>query len=77
MIAESIVYFVTALCTKAAIRPLLIVLAVIIFIGGAACVIYTFGFGGLLTLSQIFGVLLLLSCVYELAVCLSRRKATQ
>lgn len=77
MIAESIVCFVTALCTKAVIRPLLIVLAVIIFIGGAASVIYTLGFGGLPTLSQIFGVLLLLSCIYELAVYLSRRKAAQ
>jgi uncharacterized membrane protein HdeD (DUF308 family) len=77
MMIESIVYFVIALCPVTKTKLLLIILAVFIMIGGIVANIFTFGFGGVLTLSQIFGTLLLLSCVYELVVCLINRKAVK
>lgn len=72
MMAEGVLYFVAALCSKAAIKPLLIILSVFIFSGGMATIIFSFGFGGLTALSRITGVLLLLSGAYELTVCLLR-----
>lgn len=75
MMIESIVYFVIALYAFKWTKPLLIILAVFIMIGSIVANIFTFGFGSVLTLSQIFGALLLLSGAYELIVYLKHRKA--
>ena len=77
MMIESIVYFVIALYMNKGTKPVLIILAVSIMIGGIVANIFTFGFGGVTTLSHIFGTLLLLSCAYELTVYLTRRKAVR
>lgn len=77
MMIESIVYFVIALYEVTRTKPILIVLAVFIMIGGIVANIFTFGFGGVLTLSHIFGTLLLLSCAYELIVYLIHRKTVK
>lgn len=74
MMVEGILYFVIALCSKVTLKPLLVILAILIFLGGIVTGIFSFGFGGLVTLSRITGTLLLLSSLYELAVCLSRQK---
>lgn len=77
MMIESIIYFVIALCAVTRTKPILIILAVFIMIGGIAVNIFTFGFGDVLALSQIFGTLLLLSCAYELIVYLIHQKAAK
>jgi len=68
MMAESIIYFVNALFSYTKAKPFLFLITVFIMIGGIASNVFTFGFGGIQTLSQIFGTLLLLSCVYELFI---------
>lgn len=77
MMVESIVYFANALFSDTKAKPFLILLAVFIMIGGIASNIFTFGFGGIRTLSQIFGTLLLLSCVYELFIYIVQRRTVQ
>lgn len=75
MMIESIVYFVNALFSDRKAKPFLIILAVLIMIGGIVSNIFTFGFGGIQTLSQIFGTLLFLSCTYELFIYVVHRRA--
>lgn len=68
LIIESVIYFVAALCAKRTIKGLLLILSVFISIGGLALVLFTFGFGGTVTLSRMFGSLMLFSCICELLV---------
>ena len=74
LIIESMVYFVAALCAKRGLKGLLIILSVLIAAGGLALMLFTFGFGGIITLSRMFGGLMLLSCISELLVVLMDRK---
>lgn len=75
LMLESIIYFVIALCANK-FRGLLVVLSVIIFLGGAAVLIFTFGFGidGILGLAKVSGTTLLLACFYELVAYLIYRR---
>lgn len=75
MMVESIVYFVIAVSHNTKARLFLTFLAVLIMIGGIAAAIFTFGFGGIRTLSQIFGTLLLLSCAYEWLIYIVHRRS--
>lgn len=68
LVIESVVYFIAALCVKSRLKALLIISAILLAAGGAALVLFTFGFGGIPTLSKMFGVLLLLSCASELLI---------
>lgn len=77
MMIEGIVYFIIALRLVTKTKLLLIFISVFIMIGGIASNIFTFGFGGLPILSQIFGTLLLLSCLYELIAYLVYRKTVK
>ncbi|GEM_PF-2809702 len=77
MMVESIVYFINALFPHTKAKPFLILLTVFIMIGGIASNVFTFGFGGIQTLSQIFGTLLLLSCGYELFIYIVHRRAVR
>ncbi|MDF2892744.1 MAG: hypothetical protein K0R80_3111 [Clostridia bacterium] len=70
MMIESIVYFVIVLCADVSTKPILIILTEFILIGGLIANIFTFGFGGVLMLLQIFGTLLLLWFANELIFCL-------
>lgn len=73
MMIESIVYLLIARCAVTKIKSALFFIAVFIMIGSIVTNIFTFGFGGVLTLSHIFGTLLMLSCVYERLVYLTHR----
>lgn len=75
MMIEGAAYFVIAMCASKIKRRILIALAVFILIGGGVVVLTTFG--SLMTLSQVFGVFLLLSCVYELVAYLIHGKAVK
>lgn len=77
LLLEGILYFVIALRANTFMqRGLLITLSVIVFLGGAAVLIFTFGFGigGTLGLTKVSGAALLLACFYELAAYLVYRK---
>lgn len=71
--AEGIAYFVVALCGKAKLKPLLILMALLIGAGGVVAAIYSFGFGGIVGFSRIIGAMLLVSCAYELILFLTGR----
>lgn len=66
LLAESIVYFIAALCMKSKLKALLVILSLLVAAGGIILVVFTFGFGGVLSLAKIFSSLLFLSCVIEL-----------
>lgn len=66
VLAEGIVYLAVSICTESRYRTLPIVISLIIIAGGPVVILITFG--GLLTLSRIFAILLLLSCIFELTV---------
>lgn len=66
LLAESIVYFIAALCMKSKLKGLLVILSLLVAAGGIILVVFSFGFGGVLSLAKIFSSLLFLSCVIEL-----------
>ena len=68
LLAESVVYFIAALCVKCKLKALIVILFLFIGAGGVILVIFTFGFGGLLPLVKIFSSLLFLSCIMELLI---------
>ncbi|WP_207727259.1 hypothetical protein [Caproicibacter fermentans] len=77
LLLEGIIYFVIALCANTfPQRGLLVFLSVIAFLGGAAVLVFTFGFGvgGIPGLTKVSGTALLLACLYELAAYLIYRK---
>lgn len=66
LLIESVIYFIAALCADSKLKALLVSLSLLTAGGGAALVIFSFGFGGLQPLAKIFSGLLFLSCVIEL-----------
>ncbi|MCK9600511.1 MAG: DUF308 domain-containing protein [Sphaerochaeta sp.] len=77
LLLEGILYFVIALCANTFMqRGLLVALSGIAFLGGAAVLVFTFGFGigGIPGLTKVSGAALLLACLYELAAYLVYRK---
>lgn len=77
LLLEGILYFVIALCANTFTqRGLLVALSGIAFLGGAAVLAFTFGFGigGIPGLTKVCGAALLLACLYELAAYLVYRK---
>ena len=66
LVIEGIVHFVAAVCAKSRLRALSVIFALLIAFGGCALMVFTFGFGGMPTLSKLFGGLLLFSCISEL-----------
>lgn len=74
MVVESVVYFVVALSSKKKMKPFLILISLALCGGGVVTTIYSFGFGGIVGLSHIIGVMLFVSCTYELALFLTGRK---
>lgn len=68
LVIEGIFHFVAALCAKSKLKVLSIIFSLFLAFGGCALVVFTFGFGGLPTLSKMFGGLLLFSCVSELLI---------
>ena len=77
LMIEGLVHFIAAVCSKNKLRSLLIVIALAITFGGAATILFTFGFGGLLMLSRLFGSVFLLCCVSELFIYLIYKKDCQ
>lgn len=77
LLIRGILYFVIALSANTFMqRGLLVALSGIALLGGAAVLVFTFGFGigGIPGLIKISGAALLLACFYELAACLVYRK---
>lgn len=77
LLLEGIIYFVIAICANTfQQRGLLVFLSVIVCLGGAAVLVFTFGFGigGIPGLAKVSGVALLLACLYELSAYLVYRK---
>ncbi|SNS87778.1 Short repeat of unknown function [Anaerovirgula multivorans] len=77
LLLEGILYFVIALCANTFMqRGLLVALSGITFLGGAAVLVFTFGFGigGIPGLTKVSGAALLLACLYELVAYLVYRK---
>ncbi|AEE91949.1 conserved membrane protein of unknown function [Tepidanaerobacter acetatoxydans Re1] len=77
LLLRGILYFVIALCANTFMqRGLLVALSGIVFLGGAAVLVFTFGFGigGIPGLIKVSGAALLLACLYELAAYLVYRK---
>lgn len=75
MLVNGFVYFMAALCAKTRMQWLLTILSMLVLVGSGAIFIFTFGFEIVLTTSQASGIVLLLSCAYELAACLIYRKS--
>lgn len=75
MLVNGPVYSVAALCAKTGAQWLLKLLSICVLIGGAAIVIFTFGFEIVLTLAQVSSITLFLSCAYELVTNLIFRKS--
>lgn len=73
LVIEGIVHFVAALCAKSKLKVLSIIFSFLLAFGGCALMIFTFGFGGLPTLSKMFGGLLLFSCISELLIYLMHK----
>ncbi len=73
LVIEGVVHFVAALCVKSKLKVLSIIFSLLLAFGGCALVVFTFGFGGLPTLSKMFGGLLLFSCVSELLIYLMHK----
>ncbi len=77
LLLEGIIYFVIAICANTfPQRGLLVFLSVMVCLGGAAVLVFTFGFGigGIPGLTKVSGVALLLACLYELSAYLVYRK---
>ena len=77
LLLKGILYFIIALCANTFTqRGLLVALSGITFLGGAAVLAFTFGFGigGIPGLTKVSGAALLLACLYELAAYLVYRK---
>lgn len=74
LIVGSMVHFIAALGVKSRLKPLMIILSMLTAMGGIALMVFSFGFGGIQTLSQMFGSLLVLSCFEELLILLSNQK---
>ena len=77
LLIRGILYFVIALCANTFMqRGLLVALSGIAFLGGAAVLVFTFGFGigGIPGLTKVSSAALLLACLYELAAYLVHRK---
>ncbi len=68
LVIEGVVHFVAALCVKSKLKVLSIIFSLLLAFGDCALVVFTFGFGGLPTLSKMFGGLLLFSSVSELLI---------
>ena len=68
LVIESVVHFIAALCAKSKLKTFLIIGTLLLAVGGAALVLFTFGFGGMIALSKMFGGLLFLSCINELFI---------
>lgn len=73
LVIEGAVHFVAALCAKSKLKVLSIIFSLLLAFGGCALMIFTFGFGGLPTLSKMFGGLLLFSCISELLIYLMHK----
>ena len=77
LLLEGILYFIIALYANTFTqRGFLVALSGITFLGGAAVLAFTFGFGigGIPGLTKVSGATLLLACLYELAAYLVYRK---
>lgn len=77
LLIRGILFFVIALSANTFLqRGLLVALSGIAFLGGAAVLVFTFGFGigGIPGLTKVSGTALLLACFYELAAYLVYRK---
>lgn len=79
ILVNGLVYFLAALFSGSNKSWILISLAVCIFWGGVAVVlfIFGFGFGGLLGTQRVCGVVLQIVCVYELTAYMIDRKAAK
>lgn len=75
LLVNGFVYFVVALCAKTRMQWLLTLLSLSVLLGGSAGIIFTFGFEIVLTLAQVSGITLLLSCAYEVIACLIYQKS--
>lgn len=73
LVIEGVVHFVAAVCAKSKLKALSIIFSLLLAFGGCALVVFTFGFGGLPTLSKMFGGLLLFSCISELLIYLMHK----
>lgn len=76
-ILEGSVYLFIAYKIDKKFKSLLIIVAILLLLGGVAVNIFTFGFGDLLRLSRLTGVLLLLSLLYECIIFLSVKKTAK
>ena len=74
LIAEAVVHFMAILNVKSKLKPVIIIFSTLEAVGGISLIIFTFGFGEIKVLSQMFGSLLALSCVEELLIHLSRQQ---
>ncbi|WMJ86993.1 hypothetical protein [Anaerocolumna sp. MB42-C2] len=77
LLLESILYFIIALCANTFMqRGLLVAFSGIVFLGGAAVLAFTFGFGigGIMGLTKVSCAALLFACLYELTAYLVYRK---
>ena len=73
LVIEGVVHFIAAVCAKSKLKALSIILSFLLAFGGCALMIFTFGFGGMPTLSKMFGGLLLFSCISELLIYLMHK----
>ena len=73
LVIEGIVHFVAAVCAKSKLKAISIILSLLLAFGGCSLIVFTFGFGGLPTLSKMFGGLLLFSCMSELLIYLMHK----
>lgn len=70
LMIKAVLYFVISLCAaKALQKALLVVLSGVAFLGAAAVIVFTFGFGisGVTGMTIVLGIALLLAFVYEVA----------
>lgn len=77
LIVESVVHFIAVLNVKSKLKPVMILLSISAVVGGIALIIFTFGFGDMKALSQIFGSLLILSCIEEFLLHLHYQQITK
>lgn len=68
LVIEGVIHFVASLCAKSKLKGFSIILSLLLAFGGCALVVFSFGFGGVPTLSKMFGGLLHFSCVSELLI---------
>ena len=77
LMLEGVLYFVIALCAVTALQKfLLVVLSGAAFLGAAAVIIFTFGFGigGVPGMTMVLGIALLLAFLYEISAFFVARK---